>query len=131
MSRCLREGEARYAMKVLSTETLSDQELAVKGIVDLALEAKFLAVLSHRNIIKLRAVSTGHSYLGNYFVVLDRLYDTLEQRLKTWKITDKKLSGFLSSKTKKGKEKKNDHEIDKLIVMFDIASALGFMHEKK
>lgn len=127
MSRCIRNGEARYALKKLSSKTLEDEELAGKGIVDLALEAKFLAVLSHRNIIKLRAVSTGYSYTTSYFVVLDRLYDTLEKRLKTWKSQEKKLGGFMSKV--KGKDKKNEFIVDKLTCMYDLASALGFMHE--
>jgi len=48
--RCLRKGEARYAIKRLHGN-LSEIELA-RGMVDLAVEAKYLSVVWHPNISK-------------------------------------------------------------------------------
>ena len=44
-----------YVMKTLRTD-LPEEEY-VKGIVDLAIEAEFLTVLSHPNIISMRALA--------------------------------------------------------------------------
>ena len=57
---------------------------------DLALEAEFLASLQHPNIIKLRGISShGPAGFGEgprgYFLVLDRLTETLDERLRKWR----------------------------------------------
>ena len=57
---------------------------------DLALEAEFLASLQHPNIIKLRGVSSSaaEGFVDGpkgYFLIIDRLNETLKARIKTWK----------------------------------------------
>ncbi len=60
---------------------------------DLAVEAEFLSALSHPNIIKLRGVSQGGAECfgngpGGYFLIIDRLFETLDERIKNWKEAD-------------------------------------------
>jgi hypothetical protein len=47
-SRCLRHGDARYAIKILDP-SLSDLD-RTRGLIDMALEVKYLRVLWHPNI---------------------------------------------------------------------------------
>ena len=49
---CLKEGSARYAIKQLRTDLSSSNRM--DGAIDISIEAKFLAVLEHPNIIKMR-----------------------------------------------------------------------------
>ena len=65
--------------------------LLTAGLIvsDLALEAEFLASLSHPHIMKLRGVAfNGTSGFENgptgYFLIIDRLFETLGDRIKTW-----------------------------------------------
>uniref|UniRef100_A0A6U2AG01 Protein kinase domain-containing protein n=1 Tax=Pseudictyota dubia TaxID=2749911 RepID=A0A6U2AG01_9STRA len=125
--RCLRNGDSRYAIKVLLPECSADPGRYLKGTIDLAVEAKFLSVLEHPNIVKMRALaSVGHYREGN-FLVLDRLYDTLEQRFKKWNRSYRKTKGIMGSITGK-KKKKNKLIVDRLHVAHDLAAALRYMH---
>jgi len=89
-------------------------------------EAKFLASLSHPNIIKLRGMAaagtSGFATMQErgYFLLLDRLQCTLEHKLDHWRNFNKivgsdgkKQRGFLA---------------ERLHVAFDIAAALSYLH---
>ena len=82
--RCLRAGQARYAIKQLNSK-LTNLD-AASGRIDLAIEIKLLHVLSHPNIVKMRGVfESGDPFHPEYFFIMDRLYGTLEERLRHWK----------------------------------------------
>lgn len=64
------------------------------GAADLLLEAKYLSALSnhpHPSIISLHGVAAAGAagfatgQMGGYFLVVDRLYDTLDKRIDVWK----------------------------------------------
>ena len=81
---------------------------------DLALEAELLASLVHPNIIKLRGISHGGAEAfengpKGHFLVIDRLFDTLDSRMKRWRNTSKhrrmsSLKRSFSAPFNKGKE---------------------------
>lgn len=75
--------ENHYVMKTLRTD-LPEEEY-VKGIVDLAIEAEFLSVLSHPNIISMRAMANSDPHESRFFVVLDRLVSTLDRKFNHWR----------------------------------------------
>lgn len=72
-----------YVLKTLRTDL--PQEEYVKGIVDLAIEAEFLAVLSHPNIITMHAVANSDPHESRYFVILDQLVCTLDRKFNQWR----------------------------------------------
>lgn len=128
MSRmCIRNGDARYAMKKVAVDGRREPQRYMKGLLDLAIEMKFLSVMEHPHLIKIRAVSTAEPCTGNYFILLDRLYDTLGQRIVSWKRQSWKA---LSMKKKLfGGLKINDTlTATRLIAALDIGSALLHMH---
>jgi serine/threonine protein kinase len=75
--------ENNYVMKTLRTD-LPEEEYT-KGIVDLAIEAEFLAVLSHPNIISMRAMANSDPHESKFFVILDRLVTTLDRKFNVWR----------------------------------------------
>jgi serine/threonine protein kinase len=88
-------------------------------------EAKFLASLSHPNIIKLRGMAAaGTSGFASmkergYFLLLDRLQCTLEHKIDHWR-------NFESAIDMDGK--KGAFLAERLHVAFDVAAALSYLH---
>jgi len=127
-NRYLRNGQARYAIKVLLDSVKIDPELVEHGIIDLAIEAKFLAVLQHPNIIKMRGISEAPNNSVKFFVVLDRLHYTLDRKIVLWKGQNDRATGVLNKILMKSTDKKKDLWIERLTVAYDLASALRFLH---
>jgi serine/threonine protein kinase len=77
-------GQQRYAMKALSKA--KDKKLLTQGLVGLAMEASLLSQMKpHPNIIKLRGVADTDPFHEDFFIVIDCLYGTLEDRINEWK----------------------------------------------
>jgi len=128
VQRCVRKGELRYAVKKLA-DLSEDAARYTKGLADLAIEVKFLAVLEHPHIIKLRGVSDEAPCTDDYFIILDRLGDTLEMRLSKWKKKDDKSRSVLAKVLGSGKKKKtNELLLERMVVAYDLSSALVHMH---
>lgn len=125
--RCIRNGEARYAVKSLMKENLTDMQYA-RGRIDLAIEVKYLQALRHPNIVKLRGLyKTDDPLHPDYFFVMDRLYGTLEARMKEWQAESWKIKiGMLRLSQKKNRLE--DLFVRRLKIAFDIVSAFNYMH---
>ena len=85
---CLRPGEedmklhARYALKQLKA---TDSEKHIRqGLIDISIEAQFLAYLNHPNIIKMRGLA-GKPFSPDFGIILDRLYMTLDDKMMFWR----------------------------------------------
>ena len=72
-----------YVLKTLRTDLPEEQY--VKGIVDLAIEAEFLVVLSHPNLISMVAVANSDPHESRFFVILDQLVCTLDRKFNYWR----------------------------------------------
>mmetsp|Transcript_7833 Transcript_7833/g.8998 ORF Transcript_7833/g.8998 Transcript_7833/m.8998 type:complete len:463 (-) Transcript_7833:15-1403(-) len=129
---------SNFAIKCLSQKTINDSDRFCTGAADLVVEAKFLASLSHPNIISLRGMAAaGTSGFAScrpngYFLVLDRLQCSLEDVINDWKEEEKKATGSLQRKIldRNGRKQRN-LLADRLRVAFDIASALLYLHQNK
>jgi serine/threonine protein kinase len=80
------------AVKFLSDEALADPEDACNGSADLLMEAKYLQALAahpHPAIIRLHGVCSagpsGFAERAGFFLIIDRLVDTLDNRIEVWK----------------------------------------------
>jgi len=88
-----------------------------------------LASISHPNIIKLRGMAaagtSGFATMQErgYFLLLDRLQCTLENKIDHWRNFDKALS--LEGKQRKG------FLAERLHVAFDVAAALSYLHRNQ
>jgi serine/threonine protein kinase len=127
--QCLRHGKnARYVFKTMLDEHRTDPETFVNSLVDMAIEFKFLATVRHPNILKMRAVSAGSLCHPKAFLILDRIYDTLEVRIDKWKRQEQNPFHNLFDFKKK---KENAFLAKRLLVAFDIATALAYLHDIK
>jgi len=142
---CLREtGEARYAIKLLNPEIVAKgKKTLMQAILDTATEARFLSAMEHPNIIKLRGISHNDEYHQDLFdegvfLVLDRLYDTLEVRLGAWEAIYRHnsrmgLPGKLFSKLNRGRRKSATEALaalweERMCAAYDLAAALDYIH---
>ena len=78
----------------------------------------------------MRATASSTPYNSSYFVLLDRLYDTLSQRFVTWKKKKGKVTGISKIRDVSGSKKKEIWE-QRLLVTYDLASALRHLHGLK
>ena len=66
---CIRKGgDARYALKILSTEVVADPGTFIQGSIDMAVETRMLSDIEHPNIIKMRAKGAVSPYEVDYFI---------------------------------------------------------------
>ena len=123
---CLRGGEARYAIKRIKHEL--EGEDIIDAAIDLAREAQFLAGLSHPSIIKIRGTAgvAGHP---RFAIVLDRLQDTLDNKIPIWKEEVKQYQGSLPLfGFKRDKKALKRNWIDRMLCAYDIAHAMNYLH---
>jgi serine/threonine protein kinase len=84
----------RMAVKCLSNSLERHSKRYLMASFDLCMEAKLLERLNHENIIRLHAVKAGNveDAVNNreYFIVLDRLTETLQDRMIQWKQSNNK-----------------------------------------
>jgi hypothetical protein len=121
-------GDARYAIKMLRKDTLGSESRIILGLCDLAIETRFLANLEHPNIIKLRAIATADPCSGNYFVILDRLCDTLTKRIEAWQASYKRLYSFWGKIRGRGGKKRLDFYESRIEKAFDLSAAIDHCH---
>ena len=121
----IRKGkDYRYAIKRVQLKSKTDPQHYVNAVVDLATEARFLSVIRHTNIIKMRAMDDASPYTSGFFVVLDKLYDIMPTRLKKWK----RQEGGTLKKMFQSKRSQNDFWLERLAVAYDLSYALSYLH---
>jgi serine/threonine protein kinase len=123
--------EHQYVLKTLRPD-LPEEEY-VKGIVDLAIEAEFLAVLSHQNIISMRAMANSDPHESRFFVILDRLITTLDRKFNQWRQEVGENSGYWMGPF--GYCCSKPHYLyrtwlQRLSASKDIANAIQYLHEQ-
>ena len=133
--------QSRYAIKMLRQEIINDPtKLYYQGIMDINSETVLLSTIEHPNIIKLSAIACSNNFKSRfqsqYFIVLDRLYDTLEKKVHIeWKQRYQKMGGnspFLSKHVmdRKG-SKKQKLWLEKMIAAYELSTALQYLHSKR
>jgi len=122
----------QYVVKMVEPELFhTDRVTFLKGMIDLALETKYLASLSHAHILKLRGMCCASPYEElNYFVILDQLTEILPKRLNTWmhqKRATKGITGVLTG----GRRNANILLSERLLVAYDVAEAIDYLHANR
>lgn len=130
---------ARYAVKHLRSKMATDEEKFEKAAIDLTLEAQLLLVCDHPHIVGIRgwtkhgtdAFRAGSA--SDFFLILDCLPETLEDRLYSWRTTQRKYCSRvqLPWNRRRNQDKLDALLTDRLAVAHDIASAMEYLHERR
>ena len=123
-------GDARYAVKYLSPEVIDDPALYLQATMDMAVETRFLSAIQHTNIVKMRAISSD-PYSEEYFIVMDRLYDTLDKRITRWDKTQKKCTGVSGKVFDRKGLKTKELMVERLLDAYDLTDALAYLHKMR
>lgn len=129
-SRTLR-GDRRFVIKTIKPERMEICQKYKSAIQDLEMEAFLLARVRHPNIIQLRGIGQ-----DGHFLILDRLNETLKDRMEAWKrelkgLTRPTLWGVGLSNKDRIEKRKQQLFLERLNVALDIASALEYLHENR
>eukprot|EP00545_Synedropsis_sp_CCMP1620_P009277 CAMPEP_0119009066 /NCGR_PEP_ID=MMETSP1176-20130426/4117_1 /TAXON_ID=265551 /ORGANISM="Synedropsis recta cf, Strain CCMP1620" /LENGTH=394 /DNA_ID=CAMNT_0006961511 /DNA_START=16 /DNA_END=1204 /DNA_ORIENTATION=- len=128
-NHAVRSGAPRFAMKRLNSSVTDEKGMwYLVASLDLAKEARFLASLSHPNIIKLRGTMSAPGH-HDFSLVLDKMVTTLDKAILQWKKESKKRKYTLNIAKMLGGTKAL--ELKRLLVLFDISRALRYLHSKK
>jgi len=116
-----RERKVVLAMKCLRPQIRSDADQFIIGVEDLVHETAMLACLNHPHIVKLHGRAGGSLYNSfrlsdGFFILIDRLKDTLDDRINRWRKTN---------------DKKAPPSMSQLKVAISIADAMSYLHSKK
>ena len=141
-----------YVIKHIQRRFMDDHLEFEVAAAYLEQEAIIMQRLDHQNISKLRGTATGgvEAYFraggtscDAYFLLLDRMFETLEQRIKQWKRKHTRqnlslrLSGWLSvgsgdgSRVNAMTKAEELFYCERLMVTRQIADALDYMHQHK
>lgn len=170
-SRVTKNGYARYALKRLHND-LTELERA-RGMVDLAVEAKYLSLVWHPNIstyyiiswifcccldsysfctcekslfsphtcrlplvadftVKMRGMCSGPLVSDEFFIILDRLVETLDKRMHTWHLQHQTLHKWTRIFCFKKKQTAIANlMVERMMVAYDLAAAFFYLHENR
>ena len=123
---------SKYVLKEVEPELLQNDTVTyLKGVIDLGLEAHYLASLSHNNILKLQGmVSFGPSEKLGFFIILDQLSEVLSKRLNKW-MHLKRASNGITGVVTGGRRNKSKLLMERILVAYDIADAMDYIHRKQ
>lgn len=114
-------GRLDYAMKSLRPQIMADEDQFIIGSEDLVHETAILANLDHQHIIKLHGRAAGSlpdAFLnGGYFILLDKLNETLHNRMAAWKLNNHLLQDSTTP--------------EQLEVAHSIADAMSYLHSRE
>jgi len=129
---CRRDnGDFRYAIKMLSPEVLMDAGLSIQGIYDMSIETRIMSDVEHTNIVKARAIAKVSPFIGEtFFIMMDRLYDTLGQRIQRWAKDEKRSKSLIGKLDRKKKKKKSETHLKKVMSAYDLSDAIGYLHSR-
>ena len=116
---------------------MADRKKFARGAADLVIEASLLSALKHPNIIRLLGVTEGpvEDNVANgkdhgFFLVLDRLYNTLDHKLSEWKESQAKYSGLMFRATHDPRGKiRRAALLERLQIARSLADAVRYLHE--
>ena len=130
------DGKSKYVVKHLKVKNMEDPIKFCMAAADLVVEAHFLSSLNHDNILKIRGWATGgieayaEGHHDGYFLILDRLSETLADRIESWR-KQKSDSTLEMSFQRLGLE--NDvtaQLLSRTKIVHQIAKALQYLHSK-
>ena len=82
------------------------------------------------NTVKMRGMASGKMVDPDFFIIMDRLQCTLDQRMNEWYQTNKKAQGGICG-FRRRKDILRVLMVERMTVLYDIAAALFYLHENR
>jgi serine/threonine protein kinase len=120
-----------YALKFISDERRENSENMKVSLIDLQIEANLLSDLSHKHVIKLHAVNEDMGLGEDAFLLIDRLFGTVEEKIQKWTKEQAKRSAtsFLADSISMKKQyAAQDERLHS--VATPVAAAMDYLHSK-
>ena len=116
-----------YAVKTLRMSI--DHNKIIMGAVDLTKEAKWLNVLSHKNIISLHGTGN-HPGTVDYFLVIERLQSCVRDLIGKWKREHQSLvtCGLPKEQVKNSSKRML---LKRMEICYEVCAGLSYLHGKK
>ncbi|CAB9516961.1 activated protein kinase kinase kinase 7 [Seminavis robusta] len=122
------KGRCQYAIKHLKPDLLKDSKSFESAAADLIMEAKWLSIVNHPNIVKMHGIAMGGTaayacsgLYDSFFVIVDKIHETLYDRLKTWR---QQSATHLCNPT-------NTTLMLKMDIALQLGDALSYLHERR
>ena len=132
-----KEAGQEFAIKYLKRKTMVDLHSFKHGAADLAVEAHFLSAMQHPNIVRLHGVTAGSVETNvasgkecGFFIVIDRLIDTLEERIEQYAASKDNHANIIVRRTHEYKERRRKEFMQKIRVAYMIADAMEYLHSR-
>lgn len=123
----------KLVVKVLRSKLAENPPLLAACGADLCKEGLMMASMNHRNIMNIQAwAPSGVSeYMSGrhdgFFLVLDRLDETLSDRLAVWKETNSRINMSLKDRAVRRRELLKG----RIDIVMQLSSAVKYMHSKR
>eukprot|EP00529_Nitzschia_sp_RCC80_P025099 CAMPEP_0113483086 /NCGR_PEP_ID=MMETSP0014_2-20120614/23253_1 /TAXON_ID=2857 /ORGANISM="Nitzschia sp." /LENGTH=522 /DNA_ID=CAMNT_0000376623 /DNA_START=259 /DNA_END=1827 /DNA_ORIENTATION=- /assembly_acc=CAM_ASM_000159 len=129
--RRARQGRYKYVLKQLSPDLVQNDKISyLKGVVDLAMETHLLSSIDHENIVGLYGMASGGPFEDGYFVILEKINDTLSKKVKGWMDMDRQCKGITGVFT--GSKKKQQRlQTERISAAFHLAQGMNYLHARK
>lgn len=127
LSVCSGNSAKSYAVKQLREDL--NKSSAECGAIDLAIEAKFLSILSHRNIVSLHCVSESSPGDKDFFIVIERIDRTVGEEIRAWRGTEQRIKESKESTKKDTQRNLQAVFCERVVVAIEITHALQYLHE--
>ena len=129
----------RYAVKRLRHELVKDDDRFERAAIDLILEGQLLCAMNHPHIVGIRGWNGAGAdafrslMYSDYFLVLDRLSEGLDERIEEWRGNLRKYRSRLAIPWLKQKSVSKMHNLlrARIQVAHDLASAIEYMHGRR
>ena len=82
-------------------------------------------------IITMRAFGADGMLRPNFFIVLDRLYDTLEARIPKWRVQSKRSRSFVNKLKRTSSGLQEELLEMKLTYAYDLMGAFEYLHKNR
>lgn len=112
----------KLVMKHIHFHSVQRPSRFKQAAIDLAVEAHILASISHPHVLRIRGTSRFRYKDGRpdgFFLLLDRLEETLEVRMKKW-----------GRQLKRRRQPANNLFADRIDIARDLASGLVYLHDR-
>lgn len=80
--------------------------------------------------VKLRGIAKGNPIDRGFFIILDRLFQTLDVRIKQWASDLRRAKGFCLGFLRK-KTELRELLVARMTVAYDLAHAFMYLHENR